>query len=741
MEVGQLPIQIQNAASGAPQVPVQVPMAMPGQAAAPDAPDISSPAGDWKSQLMSAATSIGVQPGQPAKPTFSKLLTEGADAAAQADPQGTAQPGGWARALLAGAHKALAGAITPQAPGEPSRVGQIMQGLGNIGAVGEIPHGSGKLGGALVGIGRVLNAGNEQQNAQDQHRQMMAEANARLLHEQALVHQVNDQAILGSIDSGSKAVEKLKNAASPAPIIADGVTSDELNQLLQSKKIDATQETAFPTGRKVVGENPDGTPIYRTTYTALGVPKDVNLDPNVPADKEILDRLNKFGPPTQGVWGNGGVQHFTGAQFNLASQISSDNEAATRARNKTLEDAEIDDSRRKDALAVVRIGPEWNNALSNAGNDPLKALAAMQANPGMVQKFPNLYQTVRSAYGPASFDKLVEDRQKKLADQTDLITEITKDPTKIEGKTSSVIAASQAIINDPNASTDKKQAAQRVLKQAQDTRAMEVQLDGDKELKKSQIKNGAADRSNPSGLTGDAFIKTLPPGRAAALKAINDGSVAINSAALERSDKGQAYMDDIYAAYPDFQAYKGETWPKAYNEYNGSGATAKAKVNYNTALSHLQDLYQNSTAEGLYVVGSKPYEDRKAAYSIVVNEVGKAVKTGVITEGEGKELRDSLNGWLPSTAKERTAHVAGLLKNKIDEFQTAFQDSAPSAQIKVPRLISPQAQSAYDYITSGGKTATSVQTAGHKVGDVIVQNGRNFTVTQVDANGKVTGAK
>jgi hypothetical protein len=40
-----------------------------------------------------------------------------------------------------------------------------------------------------------------------------------------------------------------------------------------------------------------------------------------------------------------------------------------------------------------------------------------------------------------------------------------------------------------------------------------------------------------------------------------------------------------------------------------------------------------------------------------------------------------------------------------------------------------------------GQAAASQAPQSHKVGDVITQNGRNFTVTSVDQNGKVTGAK
>jgi hypothetical protein len=733
----------------------------PQQNAAPDipnaAPNVPAPGGG--ATLGEILLSKGWQPPAPQVPFQQKPVHE--KLASIADillhrRQPTPGP-------VAAPQQTQAAPQGPQGP-QPQSTGQriagAVEGIGaSLGdaAIGKVPEGAG----ALYGVTKALQNRSERLSREAAAKIQLGEANAHMLNEQRLTHKINEEAILGSITNGTQMVEKMKGAASPAPVLAEDKTGDELGQMMQEGKLDQTKHTQFPTGRRQVGEE-NGSPLYATTYTVLGVPPDVTLDPNVPADKVILDRLNKYAPPGEGMkWGGGakgtsGIQPLTGAQFNLISQNASTNEAAERARQQVLDDNEIADSKRGAAIEAIHSKPEIINALAHNGNDPFKALNALQ----QTGKYPNVQQDMENYYGKDEWKLLNEKHQKEIGEQTGIVSEIAKDPTKIEGKTSSVMAAASAIFNDPNSSPSQKADAQKVYKQAQDTRALEVQLEGAKELQKNQIKKDAASRSNPSGLTGEAFIKTLPPGRAASLKAINDGSVAINPSALERSDKGQAFMDDIYAAYPDFQAYKGETWPKAFNEYMGSGATAKAKINYNTALSHLKDLYVNSTAEGLYNPTSKAFQDRKAAFDVVVNEVGKAVKSGVITQGEGEELKSSLNGWFPSTAKERAAHVGFLLKNKIDEFQTAFQDAAPSAQIKTPTLISPQAQAAYDFVQQAQNPQPQaqqqqaapvqqqptqqqpvVQSIRHQVGDSIVQNGRTFKVTSVDASGKVTGAQ
>src|ERR1700674_5668278 len=98
---------------------------------------------------------------------------------------------------------------------------------------------------------------------------------------------------------------------------------------------------------------------------------------------------------------------------------------------------------------------------------------------------------------------------------------------------------------------------------------------------------------------------------------------------------GQAFSSSVQAAYPDYDESKAKVWGKSRNEYMGSGATAKKVVSYNTALEHMQDLYSNSTKEGLYLPGSKAYSDRSVALGYVSNEVGNAIKNGVMSKDEG----------------------------------------------------------------------------------------------------------
>jgi hypothetical protein len=75
-----------------------------------------------------------------------------------------------------------------------------------------------------------------------------------------------------------------------------------------------------------------------------------------------------------------------------------------------------------------------------------------------------------------------------------------------------------------------------------------------------------------------------------------------------------------------------------------------------------------------------------------------------MTQKEGDDLLGTLKGGLtPALKRERIAKTAQLLHDKIDEYQTKFNESAPSSAVKVPMLISPKAAASYDYIQSGGQ--------------------------------------
>ena len=210
------------------------------------------------------------------------------------------------------------------------------------------------------------------------------------------------------------------------------------------------------------------------------------------------------------------------------------------------------------------------------------------------------------------------------------------------------------------------------------------------------------------GLQGEAYLATLPQGYHDAIQAVGEGRQTTSDRNLTTKD-GQPtpFAQALYRAYPDYQVQKGRTWQHTQNEYMGSGATAKKVVSYNVSMEHMKDLYDATTAEGMFNPLSHDYQTRQAAQNFVSQEVGNAVKNGVMAESEGDEIKKGITGGLtPGLNRERIQETAKLLYDKTEEYQTKFQEGAPSSAVKVPVLLSPKAASAYDYVRSGGKIAS-----------------------------------
>jgi hypothetical protein len=444
---GQLPVDPQTLmppVQGQPSAPTQGPMQGSPQPQAAGAAALSdSPESDQTLPMPpSGGASIGSQLAAKGSPFLSNL-TKGTNAAASAAGPAAAAPGGWARSLLSGAMSAL---------GSTSGIEDSLSDA--AAATAPVPPG----GGAATGVLRTLQAGQQRkaqqkqqqfQNSQevDKNKAVIAEANARMIHEQALAHQVGETAIKESIDTGTQAVAKLKSNPQPSSIIAEGLTSDELKQYITSNKLDPTKETAFPTGRKQVGENPDGTPVYRTTYTAMGLPQDVTLNPDDPKDKAQLADMNKYAPrPDGGKWGTG-TQKLSGAQYNTVMGQVAEGKAQTLARDKQMLEQGMSQEK-VDELKSFNMGSDWTNALNQSKGDVIGARNAIMSNPQLASKYKNLDSDITAHY--PDFPKMYEDYQKKIETGIADFTKWTEKADAAKGDEAAAMAATaQSKVDDP----------------------------------------------------------------------------------------------------------------------------------------------------------------------------------------------------------------------------------------------------------------------------------------------------
>lgn len=279
--------------------------------------------------------------------------------------------------------------------------------VGALSSLGDIPTGKAPVGaGFISGIAGTINNRNQRLAAQRQQqfenkRQTekdltekqksdldMLHSNAAFQHEQALWH--TTQEVAPMVAQGSKALSMLENSPHPAPVVARDIDSDELKAGVVSGKFKPNEVTPFASGVKT---NPDGT--TRALYTVVQSGGPVTLDGEKDADtiKFLNDNHATDKDITPG-------QELTFGQFNSLYQTASNNAAATSARNKTLVDNKLATQKQAAQLESVDFAGSghWNNALVAAKNDPLQALANMQANPDIAKQFPNLFSDVRDAY-------------------------------------------------------------------------------------------------------------------------------------------------------------------------------------------------------------------------------------------------------------------------------------------------------------------------------------------------------
>jgi hypothetical protein len=207
-------------------------------------------------------------------------------------------------------------------------------------------------------------------------------------------------------------------------------------------------------------------------------------------------------------------------------------------------------------------------------------------------------------------------------------------------------------------------------------------------------------------LHGEDYLKTLPNETSGTVRAIGGGRQTLSSRQLS-TPAGRALNAQVHQAYPDYNESNAKTWQDADKKFR----TNAKVISYNTALEHMQDLYQNTNAEGIFNPVSKEYQDRQVALGYVTREVGNAISTGVLAQEEGKDILKRLSGGLtPGNKRERIAETARLLHDKIEEFQEQYTKAAPSSAVKAPLLMSPKAVASYDFVQSDGKTQQSQRT-------------------------------
>jgi hypothetical protein len=327
----------------------------------------------------------------------------------------------------------------------------------------------------------------------------------------------------------------------------------------------------------------------------------------------------------------------------------------------------------------------------------------------------------------------------------------TKQPILVNSVTKEPLKNADGSYMTPNAKNEVAESAGTVAKDKAEIPKLAAETNRDNaEADKARQDTRQQNDLNPksaAGLQGEQYLATLKPEDQSVLKAIAEGR---NHATLQnRKGELTPIGQSLMRAYPDYDIEKAKAYGGVVKDFT-TGASSKALTAYGTAINHARALYDNTGTKS-YIPGTDEYKRYNQDITYVATEVAKALNpTGVATETSIKEQEAALRS--VTNRKAAIENAEHILTGKMAEMKQRWANGQvrPSYQPPMP-TISQEALDNADYIRNHGKMPAKQnqqrpatgqpQPVGHKVGDSIVQNGKTFTVTNVDANGKVTGAQ
>jgi hypothetical protein len=305
------------------------------------------------------------------------------------------------------------------------------------------------------------------------------------------------------------------------------------------------------------------------------------------------------------------------------------------------------------------------------------------------------------------------------------------------------IVANMQTVLDEGAKRANKQDVDAKNAVISGTAHAEAQAAGEKAGAVAAAQNRATGGGTDSaGLTGEDYLKTLNPARASLVMGVVNGGLGLSSRQLQSKD-GQALAADVLRVFPDYDVSKQDSYVAVRKEFTKGKAATQLNAG-GTALQHLADLKRLNT-DLSRVPGTADHK----AYNNLLNTVVAELSTFYHlpdTDTTIKNAKTNLGGFFNRGAA--IDEQIDAMTKKLDGYQQQWDNAIPSSQLSAAMPnISEDAKKALaaekpDFVQSHPSFAPkSAPSQAYKVGDPVIQGGHTFTVTSVDANGKVTGAR
>jgi hypothetical protein len=239
----------------------------------------------------------------------------------------------------------------------------------------------------------------------------------------------------------------------------------------------------------------------------------------------------------------------------------------------------------------------------------------------------------------------------------------------------------------------------------------------------------------PQGLTGDAYLQTLPPEIANEVKAYAEGRRPFPQGFALKSPYFQTLIRMVGQYDPSFDAVNYNGRNKARLDFT-AGASAKQITALNTVVGHLGDLAGKSDA-----LGNSSFQDYNAIKNWIKTKVGSSdvtnfntVKKGVTDEltrvwrqagGSEQDIKtwgESLNAaQSPEQLSGAFSTITGMIGARLDALENQKQQGLGKTGADI-RIITPQSKAILDRLTG-----SSSKGAAPKVGEHRLINGQPAT--------------
>lgn len=575
------------------------------------------------------------------------------------------------RGLLAGALTGLAGASRDAKPGNP------LSGAG-AGINAEMQQNQRRQ--EIARQQKQQEFANKMETDEAAQRKMLNQAqiaasNASVMHTQQLIHQ-SDVETRGQLANMAK--EQLQPMIdSGGTVLATGITSDQINDMIQKGQLNPSTHTAYQDGEtEVIGA--DGKPVAfiqqsgeeavpgqtqkRATYTVVSVPPEVTVTPAFAAQAAKYGYKLPEGTVMDGV-------AFHNLSTRLQAQATVDANLAKVKAETAAENAEAAKSKAGTRLTDAQLAQLGAGLGGFANVDPSSPAA----------------QSAKAAFAPyltAASKKTGKDASDPATVQ-EAVNQFALNP-KTRGMVG-VIAAQAGVL--PN---------------------------------------------------GDAFLATLPPQRATLVKAVTQYKAPLNQVTSYRGNEREVLAEQAFQADPHFDMKEYATRQKLLQDFT-SGYDSKTVASLNMATQHLAVYHRAALelANGNVNVanaalnelarqmGNPKLANFEAARLALGEELATTFKGSAGTEGQTQEYQRLMTpNQSPAYYQKQAETIVEQLTARMDTFNQKFVNGMgiaddPAAgksygvQILMPRsasaLKSIEGDNANDLLRSAGYDPTKVQ--------------------------------